>query len=366
MDQKKVITEVIQKLEQPTPPFHALVGIDGYVDLIKRVVKSRDRSNLNYFETISSFSERLAYAAGKSAQVEVVLQETKLGGNAPIMANALSQLRFDTTCVGTLGAPDIHPLFQNIPAKLLSLDRPADSTALEFNDGKIIVSDLGVFEALDWARVKTIIPVEEFIANFKKQDLIALVGLTNLHHANDLVTGLLEEVIPVAANGKQHFFFDLADPSRKTEKELRHLLELISAISAHGKVTLGLNENEALQLNRLLKGPAPGSVSLEVIGKHIFKKLDITQLLIHPMDRSLLVTEAGAIQQKGKVVKKPKIQTGAGDNLNAGFCFGEALELSPEARLVLGMANSGAYITLGHSPGEAELVEYLQRWMEGL
>src|SRR6185436_13868347 len=79
----------------------AFIGLDGFVDEIIHLVDVRH--NAGSFERIPSIaklSERLAAAAGKSTNIEAVVQRVKLGGNGPIMANALSRFGMAVTYVG--------------------------------------------------------------------------------------------------------------------------------------------------------------------------------------------------------------------------------------------------------------------------
>src|SRR5258708_33871018 len=88
----------------------AFVGLDGFVDEIIHVVDKRDNAeNFARLPTIAKLAERLAGAAGKSTNVELVNQLTKLGGNGPIMANALASFGIRVTYLGTLGYPALHP-----------------------------------------------------------------------------------------------------------------------------------------------------------------------------------------------------------------------------------------------------------------
>src|SRR4051812_14794710 len=90
----------------------AFVGMDGFVDEIVQVVDKRaDAENFQRLPTIAKLAERLAGAAGKSANIELVNQVTKLGGNGPIMGNALASFGIRVTYLGTLGYPTLHPVF---------------------------------------------------------------------------------------------------------------------------------------------------------------------------------------------------------------------------------------------------------------
>ena len=86
-------------------------------------------------------STRLAGAAGKSTNIELVNQVTKLGGNGPIMANALASFGIAVTYIGNLGYPTLHPVFEPFAkvAEVHSIAEPGHTDALEFEDGKIML-----------------------------------------------------------------------------------------------------------------------------------------------------------------------------------------------------------------------------------
>src|ERR1700709_1895070 len=90
----------------------AFVGLDGFVDEIIQVVDKRDSAeSFQRLPTIAQLSVRLAGAGGRSGNIERVNQLTKLGGNGPIMANALASFGLKVTYVGNLGYPTLHPVF---------------------------------------------------------------------------------------------------------------------------------------------------------------------------------------------------------------------------------------------------------------
>ena len=53
------------------------IGLDGYIDLIQRAVKSQSTQEPYFFETLKDYGEHIVNAAGKSAQFELmqVVQE---------------------------------------------------------------------------------------------------------------------------------------------------------------------------------------------------------------------------------------------------------------------------------------------------
>src|SRR4051812_22913219 len=102
------LSRAVSEISQMT----AFIGLDGFVDEILHVVDKRESAE-KYLRLpkMLQFSERLAGAAGRSTNLELVTQVTKLGGNGPIMANALASFGLKVTYLGNLGYPNLHPVF---------------------------------------------------------------------------------------------------------------------------------------------------------------------------------------------------------------------------------------------------------------
>ena len=91
---------------------NAFIGLDGFVDEILHVVDKRESAG-KYVRLLkmAQWGERICAAAGKSTNIELVSQRTKLGGNGPIMANAMASFGFQVSYLGNLGYPNLHPVF---------------------------------------------------------------------------------------------------------------------------------------------------------------------------------------------------------------------------------------------------------------
>jgi hypothetical protein len=367
MNSKKYFPELIKKLsgfDDSKISNKIFVGFDGYIDKIQKAVKSRSGSEITYYPTLTEFSARIAAAAGRSGQVELVTQEVKIGGNAPIMANALGNLGIESVCLGNGGLPELNNEYTNLHphVSMLSIGDPAESNALEFNDGKMILSELSTFRKMDWHYVDQTIGRKVLKYNLDKCDILALVGWCNPDHATDVWKGILKHLMPESSY-KKLMLFDLADPTKKSREDLLEVLSVIEGFTLFGPVILGINENETLKLYNILNEEDKTDYSdLEDIGKFLFSKLSIDGLLIHPVDRCILVQKNDLINLEGKLVPEPRISTGGGDNLNAGFCAGYLLDLTPEESMILGMATSGAYVQNGKSPDIREIIAYLGTW----
>jgi hypothetical protein len=391
---KALITSLIKALrnyEESGREFKALVGFDGYVDKIQKVVRSKSGTTSIYYDTITQIADHVATLAGVSGQIEIRNLELKLGGNAPIMANSLGALCIKNTCIGTMGYPDLNNVFEEMNAncEIISIAEPAQTNALEFNDGKIIFSEVSTFEQLTWTYVSAVAGIDNLTRWIYESQLIAFVDWANLNHCTDIWHGILEDIIVNLnpdpsekernafyfssknltkgdSNGMRHknFFFDLCDPSKRSKEEILVALSVINRYKPYGRVTLGMNENEARKVYIALDGQNSESSDLQTITAYIFSKISVHQVLVHPTDRSIICNKNGVFEVKGRLVPEPRILTGGGDNLNAGFCLGLLMDLPIQQTMLLGMANSGAYITNGVSPEIGDLIHYLEVWSE--
>ena len=111
----------------------ALVGFDGFVDTIVTPVAQRTAQGDAFTPilTITEFAQRIAGAAGKSTNIEFYPVMEKLGGNGPIMGNALLAAGTRLTYIGALGRPSLHAVFHDFAsrAEIVSLCDPATTTA---------------------------------------------------------------------------------------------------------------------------------------------------------------------------------------------------------------------------------------------
>src|SRR5947208_11379487 len=139
---EQTAAQLLAGVEQASQ-LRAFIGLDGFVDEIVHVVDKRD--NAETFHRLSSIGQmaaRVAGAAGRSTNIEMVNQRVKLGGNGPIMANALARLGVKVTYVGALGYPSLHPVFNEFAghADIHSIAEAGHTDALEFEDGKIMMT----------------------------------------------------------------------------------------------------------------------------------------------------------------------------------------------------------------------------------
>jgi len=345
----------------------AFVGLDGFVDEIVHIVDKRhDAHSYDRLRTITELGERIAAAAGRSTNIEPVTQQTKLGGNGPIMANALVQLGCKVTYLGSLGYPAIHPVFEEFTrcAEVHSIAEAGHTDAMEFDDGKVMLTKTVQLNDITWENITERFGRERFLELFTTSDLVGFVNWTMIAAMNGIWEALLEEIAPPAAASRGLLFFDLADPEKRTKEDILRALELIARFESRFRVVLGLNEKEAREIGGALDLDTgyTSPEGLEELAAGIRQRVPVTTLVVHPVTYALAVTEDRVTRLDGLVTDKPLITTGAGDHFNAGFCLGKLLGFDDRSALLTGVTTSGYYVRNAKTPSVEDLARQLRNW----
>jgi sugar/nucleoside kinase (ribokinase family) len=343
------------------------VGLDGFVDEIIDVVdKRQDVSHYERIPTIASLGARIAEAAGRSTNIELVNRRTKLGGNGPIMANALASFGLNTTYVGTLGYPNLHPVFTEFShrAKVISIGEPGHTDALEFEDGKLMLGKMYPLAEVTWENLNARAGHDTLARHIQNTSLLAFVNWTMLPHMSTIWERMLTESLPAVTGKRRWMFFDLADPAKRTRQDLLHALELIHKFNTKFKVILGLNEKEAFEVGEALGYPLPDAspAGLAGLSQRIAEKVAVETLVVHPVSYALAVTGGQVSMVSGPRITKPLITTGAGDHFNAGFCLGKLFGLDDASSVLTGVTTSGYYVRTATTPGVLDLAGMMDNW----
>lgn len=346
---------------------HAFVGLDGFVDEILHVVDKRESAEkYTRLPTIAKYAERLAAAAGKSTNVEMVNQQTKLGGNGPIMANALASFGLKVCYLGNLGYPNIHPIFTDFTkrAEVHTLAEPGYTDALEFEDGKIMCGKLSSLQQVNWENIKSRFGFDKFVARMQSAQFIGFVNWTMLTGMNEIWAAIQKEVCPKLTGPRRKIFFDLADPEKRTREDVLKALDLITGFEKHFDAILGLNEKEAHEIGHHLglniSDHSPEG--LLKLAQEIHARIKINTVVVHPVSYALAVSANDAAIVEGPFTPKPLITTGAGDHFNAGFCFGKLLGFDNAKAVLTGVSTSGFYVRTAKSPTVADMIGLQQNW----
>lgn len=369
MDFKQRTLAALQAARSNSPANTALVGLDGFVDTIVTPVDQRTAQGEAFtpIRSIPEFAQRIGGAAGKSTNIELYPLMDKLGGNGPIMANALLEAGTRVTYLGALGWPALHPVFHDFAsrAEVISLCNPGTTIAVEFNDGKLMFGQLRSLDLITLETIYEVMGEEKLRDALAAADLVSLVNWTMIPNMTAVLRSFVEDVLPACPprDGKL-FFFDLADPEKRSHDDLLEVLEVMARFDKFGKVTLGLNLKEAQRVYQALSFSRLGESEedLRTIASDIREKLNLACVVVHPRESAACATTDGTAWVPGPYTEQPLITTGAGDHFNAGFAQGQMLGLDPEACLSMGVCTSGHYVRTGKSPSLDDLEKFLATW----
>jgi hypothetical protein len=375
MENKKL--NLVKKLKSLDPThLNMVIGLDGFVDEIIHVVDKRaDFDHFTRIETIQKLADRIGKASGLSTNIELIPVQKKIGGNGPIMCNALAMHNPTISYIGALGYPNIDPVFKIMEKKvtLYSLANPGHTDALEFHDGKLMLGKMESLKDVYYENLIEVVGFERLDNLLTDADLFATVNWSMIPKMTDLWKKLVQHVLPNLSPrvNKPIFFVDLADPEKRENKDIIEALNVLKSFKSYYKVVLGLNEKEAVDVAKVLGVyEVPENINksdkLKGLSKALYEYLNIDAVVIHPVEMSAIMINGLYYEAQGPYVKKPKLTTGAGDNFNAGLVTGLLLGLEPDEALLFGMATSGFYVRNAHSPNYQELISFIESWEAGL
>ncbi len=343
----------------------ALLGLDGFVDNIIDVVDRRsDAENYARVEKLGALGQRIERASGLSTNIELVVRQEKLGGNGPIMANALIEAGLSVSYIGSLGRTEIHSVFHAMAARCrecITLCDPGMTDALEFQDGKLMLCKVETLKQVTYARMLEVVGLAKLREMWSNCNLIALTNWTMLVHQTEIWRRLAEDMEGIKAPSGAVLFIDLADPEKRVPQDLVDACHLLRRFKSNHFVVLGLNQKESAELGRALNL----ELSAEDIAANAARlraALDLDAIVIHPTKSAACATSDRQARVSGPYCANPVLTTGAGDNFNAGFCLGVLAKLEFPEALAAATATSGFYVRHGHSPNRQQLVAFLEEW----
>lgn len=345
-----------------------LVGFDGFIDeIVHPVARRMDKERYERIGGIEDFGKRILSAAGKSSNIELVPVLRKIGGNGPLFSLAAAGMGCRVTCIGLLGYPEIDDVFRPLSksCRVWSLGEPGTTDALEFSDGKILLGKVHTLSQMNWERILDVMGEESFRRVLRESHLVACTNWTMLTE----MPGVLENIIRlVPEQSGIRLFFDLADPEKRSPRELEGLFEQMRRLNQKARCILSMNLRESEQVCGVLgleAMPVDGIPGLGEAALRLRERLGIEGVVIHSVGTASACLGGEAAAVPGPVSRSPKILTGGGDHFNGGFCAGLSVGLDLETSLYTGVGSSGWYVRHGRSPNVDDLARFLSDWAEG-
>lgn len=369
MDNKTQALDHLGKRGSEITQKHALVGFDGLVERVTSVVDKRfgQGDAFKRVETIEAFGSKILGTAGKGADLEIFPHDEKAGGSGPAMAGALGKAGLNLRYIGALGDASFHPVFETFARETnaISIADPAIIHSLEFADGKIMLGTVASLDAIDYRNLLRHIEEGEFFDLLSRQDLVCVVNWAMIPNLTTLLTDLLDYVIPnLPPRDQKHYFFDLSDPVKRSDGEVRSILSTISRFQNWGAVTLGLKLKEAGRIAQLLgqSGRGDEADGLKSMAAYIRDRLNIGTVVVQAEDSAACATKLEKAWVAGTLTNDPPASGGSGDHFNAGFCLAQLLDFPLSVCLTTGEAFRGFHAVTGRSPSMSEAQSFIQSW----
>ncbi len=370
-DRKDVLKELSRGISLETQK--GLIGFDGFVDKIIFLVDKRLGAHFDRIKTMADFAKRIQSAAGKSTNIEGVVHEERLGGNGPIFANALLNLGLQVRYIGALGVP-IGEIFRDFAQKTqaVSLCEPGVTNALEFDDGKLLLGIMSHFDTITMETIVNTVGDSDLNHLLKDVSLIAFQNWTMIPHMTAILDAFKKRLLDIHLDNRRQrlFFFDLADPEKRSGGDVKAVLETIQSYARanFGKTILSLNLKEAQFVGNILGVKVLGGKiqsadernSLLQVAQEIRNYLQVSYLVIHPLDCAVCATEQEVCFVEGFYTPKPLITTGGGDHFNGGFAGALLADFSLKTALTFGIALSGLFVRTGKTPSFSDVALFIK------
>jgi sugar/nucleoside kinase (ribokinase family) len=266
--------------------------------------------------------------------------------------------------VGTFGTP-MQSEFESIFAEYTtySIGDPGMTDAVEFNDGKLLLTETGDYRSLDWETLDERLGHDQLARLLEQADLFGMGYWSMIPDLPGILHGLAEDVWPTLSNPPSHVFFDPADIRHLPGTRLADGFDALRALNREVPVTLSANRGETEALIASGDGSAAGDSMLD-LATAARDVVGVDTVVSHGASASALTTGDDQALVETLHIAEPEIVTSSGDHFNAGVCLGLLEGFDAGMTTALGNAVAGTFIRTGSSPTLAQVDTFLEEYSE--
>ena len=366
----------IDNLVEAASNSYIFLGFDGYIDELYSLVQTReDVKTWTKMDSMEQFGNRCLDSAGSSTNIERILKRRISGGFAPNTGKALWNLGHRLVLVAAMGDPKPKKIFKTYPEFVedISIAPPGRTIGLEFDDGKIMLTDFSNIFNITWDTIIDNYKIPQLIDRFNLCDGYGFGHWSLFLQMNDIWRKLQKEIFPSISNLKEKIFFvDLADLRKRKDEDVKEMLELLQEFEGQLKVCLSLNDQESIDISRVVDGVAEidddkkDFEDFVEAGKKINEVLGLSYLVIHEPHFATITTKNEHYWISQGYTSKPKFTTGAGDHFNGALLSGLILGLKPAEAVLFGNSDTGIFVRTGESPDFKNIKEYVSNYLDYL
>jgi hypothetical protein len=342
-----------------------LLGCDGFVDETYEIVEVRKSpSDFIAMEKLRQFGELIVARADGGVGVELVPKRRCEGGFAINTGRVAAFLGLKPLLPGLYGSQAIDPAYEEFVeiCELASLGDPALTIALEFGDGKILMSNLAAVSSLNWKSFQTHFSEQQLQEMFAGVDILGLGYWSLTANFDEIFRGFMQQYENVTP--PRRMFFDFADIKKKSSESFIQSLEMIASFNARIPMTFSLNEHEVMELFSRVDVPLPdlNPVAIAPALAIARAKIGFDELVVHTPEFAVVSSasqgEAYAMQDRQPNVIR---LAGAGDSFNGGYLCASLGNLTPKERLVVANAVTAFFVTHATAPTKEELLIQIEK-----
>lgn len=370
-----------------------LFGFDGVLDEIYTVVLKRNSVD-DYvpLKSIGEWADIVKNAAGSAANFEIIEKKRSTGGFVANTAGSLLELAApldDVTLVGGFGTDGIAPPFKELfgtrfNCKMISIGAPGYTYAYEFDDGKLMMTSFASILTLDVATILATIQEPQLVGIMNGTSLFGLGYWSVTPGMTSIFRFFATRVFP-AVRKPLDVFLDLASLRKRSDGDIREMATIINQFPEHVRVTLSLNDKEAMQLYEALSRRKvsdnyhDAEISLDNKGLFLFliemihQHLPRCHVIIHTPRFALSIRgdtkEAGRRQVcivPNAYTKHATFTVAAGDAFNGGVALGLLAGCTPQEMLVIGNAATSHFIRTGQRCTQEQALCLLRNYQKYL
>ncbi|MDS0258781.1 hypothetical protein NDI56_05165 [Haloarcula sp. S1CR25-12] len=335
-------------------------GFDGYLDRVREVVADRtDPTSHERLPTLSGFRDRVDRSVEEESSLSFEWLENgrRTGGHTCHLARAFGTWAFEPTLVGMYGDP-VHESFEVEFGEydLVTLGEPGVTDAVEFDDGKLMLTEIGDTMTLDWAGLADRLGHERLLDRLEGAALLGVGYWSETPFLPDVLDGLAARWDDIEAP-PETVLVDPGDVRKLDRDRLRAGREAIGRLDEVTDVVVSANRAETGVLADAYDEAADRS--FEAAAEEVYGALAPTWFVGHGVDRSVVVTGAGTDSVAVPAVDEPEMTTSSGDHFNAGLALGVISGLGPSAAVVLGNSVAGHFVRTADQPSLDEVSAFV-------
>jgi sugar/nucleoside kinase (ribokinase family) len=356
---------IVDRLPDTLGDEKVVLGFNGAIDRVREIVDEwQSRDTYQRIQRLDDFGQQVSTAGQeeRSMLMEWVRSDMRTGALVCHISRALGKLDFDPVMIGMFGDPPKEVFLDEFSQyRMESLGEPAYTDAIEFDDGKLMLSESGDMRYLDWEMLCAEVGFDQLAAYL---DGAAVLGMGYWAEISDLVSifeGITDEIVPTLSDPPEHILIDPADVGTRPSKDIKQARDVLQRLDAVSPVTMSANRYETIDIANSLRSTTTDR-SPEAAAEVAREEFGISRFVTHGATMSALATEDGVFGVDVPREDEPVLSTGAGDHFNAGFLLGLMYDLGPEESVALGNAVAGCFVRQGDPPTYEKVEAFLQAY----